>query len=42
MWDFVPLFTFWDYVLFYFVWWDYVQVNFVLWDFVWIPLICIH
>ena len=25
MWDFVPLFTFWDYVLWYFLLWDYGQ-----------------
>jgi len=34
MWDFVPLFTVWDYVLRYFVRWDYVRVNFIPWDFV--------
>ena len=37
MWDFVPVFTLWDYVLWYFVLWDYVRVDFVLWDFVRIP-----
>ena len=34
VWDFVPLFTFWDYILGYFVWWIYVRVDFVPWDFV--------
>ena len=31
-WDFVPLFTFCDYVLWYFVLWYYIRVDFVLWD----------
>jgi len=39
VWDFVSLFTLWDYVLWYFVPWDYVGVDFVprdfvMWDFV--------
>ena len=34
MWDFVLLFTLWDYVLWYFVLCDYVRVDFVPWDFV--------
>ena len=33
VWDFVLLFTFWDYFLWYFVLWDYIRVDFVLWDF---------
>ena len=34
MWDFVSLFTFWDYILWYFVLWDYIRIDFVPWDFV--------